>query len=49
MKSIFKAIIPKPFTWVKYNKNQKAGQNKNQTKWRAALPLNQLQQKHEPL
>lgn len=49
MKSIFKAIHPKPFTWVKYRKTQKAGQNRNQPKCREALPLMQVQQKHGPL
>lgn len=31
MKSIFKAIHPETFTWVKYTKNQKAGRNRNQS------------------
>lgn len=47
-KSIFKAVHPKPFIWVKYMKNQKAGQNRNQPKCREALPLMQVQQKHGP-
>lgn len=37
MKSIFKAIIPKPVTFTKYNTNQDVQQTKHQTRWRSSI------------